>query len=233
MKSFVTAALAAALAMGLIAQGQEAHAADLSVAPLYKAPPPSPVTPAYNWTGFYLGANGGGGWGNSWWNAPSTTVNMSGGQVGGTAGYNLQMGNAVFGLEGDLDWSSMRGTATSALCPNGSCTTSNSWLSTVRGRLGYAFGGVMPYATGGLAVGDIKASAPGFGGIDTTNAGWTLGGGIEVALPGNWTAKAEYLHVDLGSANCGGSCGIPAGNNVSMQENLVRGGLNYRFGWGK
>jgi outer membrane immunogenic protein len=240
MKKSVTAAFAAAICLGAPLLGGplsgalgagEARAADLSVAPLYKAPPAPPPPAAYNWTGFYLGVNGGGGWGNSWWNSPSTSVNLSGAQVGGTAGYNLQLGNAVFGLEGDLDWSNLSGSASTTLCP--SCTTSNSWLSTVRGRVGYAFGSVMPYATGGLAVGDIKASAPGFGGIDSTNAGWTLGGGIEVALPGNWTAKAEYLHVDLGNANCGGSCGIPTGNNVSLQENLVRGGLNYHFGWSK
>jgi outer membrane immunogenic protein len=90
----------------------------------------------------------------------------------------------------------------------------------------------MPYLTGGLAVGDIRASAPGFGGASTTNAGWTAGGGIEIALPGNWTAKAEYLHVDLGSFNCGLNCGSPS-NNVSMHDDIVRAGLNYHFGWGK
>ena len=227
MKNFA----AACIAVAALAAAPCANAADLSVAPLYKTPP-APVAPVYNWTGFYLGANGGGGWGNSWWNAQSTGVNMSGAQVGGTAGYNLQLGRTVFGVEGDLDWSNLNGTANSALCPNG-CSTSNSWLSTVRGRVGYAFGGVMPYVTGGLAVGDIHATTPGFAGASTTNAGWTLGGGLEVALPGNWTAKAEYLHVDLGNVNCGANCGIATGENVSAQENLVRAGLNYHFGWGK
>jgi outer membrane immunogenic protein len=117
------------------------------------------------------------------------------------------------------------------LCPG--CSTSDSWLSTVRGRAGYAFGGIMPYLTGGLAVGDIRAFAPGFAGANTTNAGWTVGGGIEIALPGNWTAKAEYLHADLGKFNCGLNCGTSPTNNVSMHDDVVRAGLNYHFGWGK
>jgi outer membrane immunogenic protein len=137
----------------------------------------------------------------------------------------------VLGLEGDIDWSNLKGTSGTVLCPG--CSTSDSWLSTVRGRAGYAFGGIMPYLTGGLAVGDIRASAPGFAGASTTNAGWTVGGGIEIALPGNWTAKAEYLHADLGKFNCGLNCGTSPTNNVSMHDDIVRAGLNYHFGWGK
>jgi len=224
--------IAGCLVVGALFAAQSASAADLSVAPLYKAPPPVQASPAYNWSGFYLGVNGGGGWGHSRWDANATGINLSGGQVGGTAGYNWQYGNAVLGLEGDMDWSGMKGTANSALCPNG-CTTSDNWLSTVRGRAGYAFGGIMPYVTGGLAVGDIRAATPGFAGANTTNAGWTVGGGIEFALPGNWTAKAEYLHVDLGHLNCGAGCGIAPNDNVSMHQDVVRAGLNYHFGWGK
>jgi outer membrane immunogenic protein len=90
----------------------------------------------------------------------------------------------------------------------------------------------MPFISGGLAVGDIRAAAPGFAGGETTNAGWTLGGGLEVALPGNWTAKAEYLRVDLGRFNCTGCSALPP-DNVSMQDNVFRAGVNYHFGWGK
>jgi outer membrane immunogenic protein len=228
MKKFV----AGCSAFAALVAAQCAVAADLSVAPLYKAPP-AQITQAYNWTGFYVGANGGGGWGHSFWNANSTGMNLSGAQAGGTAGYNWQAGSAVFGIEGDLDWSNLKGSATSALCPGG-CTTSDTWLSTVRGRAGYAFGGVLPYITGGLAVGDIHAAVPGFAGGSSTNAGWTLGGGLEVALPGNWSAKAEYLHVDLGRFNCGLNCGgVSPTDNVSMHDDIVRAGLNYHFGWGK
>ena len=225
LKKFV----AGCFALGGLVVAQCAAAADLSLAPLYKAPP-AQVTQAFNWTGFYIGANAGGGWGHSWWSATSTPVDSSGAQVGGTAGYNWQFGSAVFGLEGDIDWSNLKGTGTTD-CPAG-CAINDNWLSTVRGRVGYAFGGILPYVTGGLAVGDINASMPGSG-ASTTNAGWTVGGGLEVALPGNWSAKAEYLHVDLGRFNCGLDCGPAVTDNVSMHDNVVRAGLNYHFGWGK
>jgi outer membrane immunogenic protein len=221
---------AGCFALAALLTAQYAAAADLSLDPLYKAPPAQFVQ-AYNWTGFYLGINGGGGWGHSFWSANTTGIGLAGGQVGGTVGYNRQLGNVVFGLEGDMDWSSFDGSRTTAGCPVG-CSTSDSWLSTARGRVGYAFDRVMPYVTGGLAVGDIRASAPGFAGGDATNAGWTLGGGVEVALPGNWSAKAEYLRVDLGRFNCTGCSAFPS-DNVSLQENVFRAGLNYHFGWGK
>jgi len=222
---------AGCLALGVLVAAQGAVAADLSVAPLYKAPP-SEVTQAYNWTGFYFGVNGGGGWGSSRWQGVDR-VGLSGGQVGGTAGYNWQIGKAVVGVEGDVDWSGLQGTATSTLCPGGSCGTSDTWLSTVRGRVGYAFDRVLPYVTGGLAVGDIQAATPGLPGGSNTNAGWTLGGGIELALPGNWSAKAEYLHVDLGAFNCGTGCGVLPNENVSLHQDVFRAGVNYHFGWGK
>jgi outer membrane immunogenic protein len=226
MKKF----LAGCLAVAALVAAQCAAAADLSLEPLYKAPP-SQVTQAYNWTGFYFGANGGGGWGHSFWSANTTGLGLAGGQVGGTLGYNQQLGNVVFGLESDLDWSGYNGSRTTAGCPTG-CSTSDSWLSTVRGRAGYSFGRFMPFISGGLAVGDIRAAAPGLAGGDATNAGWTFGGGLEVALPGNWTAKAEYLRVDLGRFNCTGCSAFPP-DNVSMQENVFRAGVNYHFGWGK
>jgi len=219
---------AGCFAVAALLTAQSAFAADLSVAPLYKAPPPV-ATPAYDWSGFYLGINGGGGWGHSTWDANATGIRTSGGLVGGTAGYNWQLGSAVLGVEGDIDWANLKGTSTSTLCPLG-CSTSDSWLGTVRGRAGYAFGGVLPYVTGGLAVGDIRAATPGFAGATNTNAGWTVGGGVEFALPGNWSAKAEYLHVDLGRFNCGTNCGIAATDNVSMHDDIFRAGINYRFG---
>ena len=95
----------------------------------------------------------------------------------------------------------------------------------MRGRVGYSFDRVMPYVTGGLAVGDIHAAAPGLPGGTNTNAGWTVGGGVEFALPGNWSAKAEYLHVDLGNFNCGTNCGGTPNENVSMRDNVFRAGV--------
>jgi outer membrane immunogenic protein len=208
-----------------------AAAADLSpgYAPVARAP--VYYSPYYNWTGFYLGINGGGGWGDSHWQGVGH-FGMSGGQVGGTAGYNWQIGQAVVGLEGDVDYNHLQGTTVSPLCPGVSCSTSDSWLSTVRGRVGYAFDRVMPYVTGGLAVGDIRAATPGFTGGNAVNPGWTVGGGVEFALPGNWTAKAEYLHVGLGHFDCTGCTALPP-DNVSMQQDVFRAGVNYHFGWAK
>jgi len=222
-------ALVPALALLGLAVAAPVRAADLSVAPIYKAPPVV-ATPAYNWSGFYLGVNGGGAWGTSNWNSAGSR-NLSGEVVGGTAGANWQMGHAVLGVEGDVDWSNLKGTSTAAGCPAG-CTTNNDWLGTVRGRAGYAFDRFLPFVTGGLAVGDIKAGTPGLTGATQTNAGWTAGGGVEFALTNNWTAKAEYLHVDLGNMNCGFNCGGVANNNVSLKSDLVRGGVNFRFGGG-
>ena len=86
----------------------------------------------------------------------------------------------------------------------------------------------MPYVTGGLAVGDVEANQRGFAGVHDTSAGWTAGAGIEAALAGNWSAKLEYLHVDLGHANCGPvSCSVPTGSDFQADE--VRAGVNYRF----
>lgn len=213
---------------GVAALTGSAAAADLArpaPEPYYKAPVYAPV---YNWSGFYIGVNGGGAWGNSNWTTLGG-VNTSGGLAGGTVGYNYQMNQVVLGVEGDIDWADISGSGTSATgaCALG-CTTKDSWLSTVRGRVGYAADRFLPYVTGGLALGDIKASVPGFAGSDTTNAGWTIGGGIEFAIAGHWTAKAEYLYVDLGKVTCGIACGA-ATQNVSFNANLFRGGINYRF----
>jgi outer membrane immunogenic protein len=214
--------LAGAAALAIVSTMTAANAADLPrrhampvKAPMYAAP--------YNWTGLYLGINGGGGWGRSNFSAPLATsdFNTSGGQIGGTLGYNYQVNNAVFGLETDLDWSNVKGSTT---CGAGlTCETKNSWLGTARGRIGYAFDRFLPYVTGGLAYGDVKNSVTGFGSTSTTKAGWTLGGGLEAAIAGPWTAKVEYLYADLGRASA------PAGSDASSKTNLVRAGLNYRF----
>ena len=107
--------------------------------------------------------------------APAT-FDLSGGVIGGTAGFNWQTGQVVLGVEGDIDWSGVSGT-TSTFCPAG-CATRNDWLGTVRGRVGYAFDRFLPYVTGGLAAGDIRATTPGFAGATQTNLGWTVGAGI-------------------------------------------------------
>ncbi|MGC1446415.1 MAG: outer membrane protein, partial [Xanthobacteraceae bacterium] len=171
--------------------------------------------------------NGGGALGNSSWDSTGNR-NISGGLAGGTIGYNYQWGRAVFGVEGDIDWADIDGSTNNG-CPRG-CKTSDTWLSTVRGRLGYAADRFMPFVTGGAAFGDIRASTPGFAATSSTNAGWTLGGGLEGAITQNWTAKVEYLYVDLGKFNCGLNCGAGFVNdNVSFHTNILRAGVNYKF----
>ena len=193
----------------------------------YYKQPPAYAAPIYNWTGFYIGINGGGAWGDSKWDSVGS-FDVSGGMVGGTVGYNWQVTQWVFGLEGDVDWANINGSTTAA-CAFG-CKTQNNWLATVRGRVGYAFDRFLPYITGGLALGNIKASQPGFAGADDTNAGWAVGGGLEFVIAGNWTAKAEYLYVDLGKFNCGLGCGNGFNSdNVSFNAHVARGGVNYRF----
>ncbi len=218
--------IASASVFALMALTNSGHAADILPT---KAPPmmaPAAV-PAFSWTGPYIGVNGGGGWGSSSWDSAGA-FNLSGGLVGGTLGYNYQIGPAVLGVEGDGDWTDLTGTGTTPGCGLG-CTTSNSWLATARGRLGYAADRFMPYVTGGAAFGNINASTPGFPGASATNAGWTVGGGLEFAISRNWSIKAEYLYVDLGHFDCGLSCSLVAPDHVSFTANIVRGGVNYRF----
>ncbi len=212
--------------VALVALTGAALAADLPPggSPYYYRAPYA--LPAFNWTGFYIGVNGGGGFGNSAWDTTSS-FSTTGGVVGGTIGYNYQMGPAVLGAEGDIDWSNIKGTTTTGACPAG-CTTSDSWLSTLRARLGYAADRFMPYVTGGGAFGNINAATPGLVGGGATNVGWTVGAGLEFAIAGHWSAKAEYLYVDLGKFNCGAGCGAPV-DNVTFTSSLVRGGINYRF----
>ena len=126
-----------------------------------RSPRPAVYDPVYNWTGFYLGINGGGGWGRSQWDGVDK-FDVSGGLIGGTIGYNWQFGQSVVGLEGDIDWSGISGSHHGPV--SAGCETRNHWLATVRGRVGYAFDRFLPYLTGGLAVGDINATAPGFAG---------------------------------------------------------------------
>ena len=187
--------------------------------------------------GWYVGLKVGGGSGRvrdttkdgGLFSSMSSKLN---GVIGGDqVGYNWHSGNWLLGLEADSQGSSERGTATTnipASCGFG-CKTSDHWLSTVRGRLGYAADRFMPFVTGGAAFGDIRASTPGFAGANTTNAGWTVGAGLEFAIAGNWTAKAEYLYVDLGKVTCGIACGALVTDNVSFTTNLVRAGVNYRL----
>jgi outer membrane immunogenic protein len=240
---------AGAIALSAVAP---ALAADLPAAP----PPQAPaayvpvVAPVYNWSGVYVGINGGYAFGTTNWSPAAPVIgtgnfNTNGGLVGGTAGINFQSGQFVFGIEGDWDWADIKGNLTSTTPTIGGCgpgllactyKTSSDWMATFRGRVGYAFDRVMIYATGGGAAADVKATFtnPNFGGVsgqtDTTEFGWTAGGGVEAALTDNITAKVEYLFVDLQNGNCGATvCAVGTNVPVSFNANVVRAGLNFKF----
>lgn len=210
-------------ALALLATSFTAEAADIP-RPIYKGPPRS-VVAYYNWTGFYAGINGGYAWGESnFFGAFDSSP--KGFVIGGTLGYNYQVGSFVWGLEGDFDYADIKG---DTACLGFVCETKSKWLATARGRLGYAFDRFLPYITGGAAFSDIEVSVPLLGlSQSQTRTGWTVGGGLEYAFLGSWTAKIEYLYVDLGRAETTFTAPFVA-NNVDFKANVVRAGLNYKF----
>jgi outer membrane immunogenic protein len=185
------------------------------------------------WSGFYVGIQGGYGWGDSEHHqggASTGTFDISGGLAGVTWGTNWQRGNWVYGLESDFSFSSIDGDFTTPTCL-GTCFTDIRTLSTSRVRLGYAVDRSLFYATGGLAYGNVRAGREPFD-DDETRFGWTVGAGIEWAFAPRWSLKAEYLHVDLGDRrnySFGGSV------DVDITADIARVGLNYNLGpefWG-
>lgn len=236
MKRFLTSA---AFLWG-IAAGGSALAADLpQPAPLPQAPVAyiPTVAPVYNWGGIYFGVNGGYGFGKSQWTAgglTSSDFDVSGFLVGGTIGANFQADAFVFGIEGDFDGSWLDGTSSDVVCTGtftfgAGCETKNNWLSTVRGRVGYAADRVLFYGTAGGAFGNISAGANGAANSTFTSktvAGWTAGAGVEAAFADNWTARLEYLFVDFSNATFN-NAGFAT--TVKLDANLIRLGVDYKF----
>ena len=214
-----------------------------------KAPSYQPA-PSYSWTGFYVGAVAGFASGTSQHVVPLTSgsplaglnasdpFKVSGSVFGVTIGYNYQINNWVVGIEGDYSLSTksgVHGSSISLLNPLFTVSTSEQSLATLRGRLGYAFDRFLVYGTFGAAMAKVKAEDTSLlsTASDTqTMMGWAGGAGIEYAVFGNWSLKAEYLHVDLGSKTFFNPnpnlLGVP--HSVSLTNNLYRVGLNYKFG---
>jgi len=199
----------------------------LDPAPAYSLPP------AYDWTGFYVGLNGGGSWGRASWESDpdltSGTLSHSSGLVGGTLGYNAQnLGRLVVGAEFDFNWRRFDFTIPAATC-GPTCELDSNWFSTARLRFGYQIDRFLPYVTGGLSMSDFTAYAAGQ--PNGTNKGvsfnFTAGAGIEVALAGPLTGKLEYLYVNHDNIACVMECNGPV--NMRVSENLLRVGLNYRL----
>jgi outer membrane immunogenic protein len=257
-----TLAVAAASALLIVSAPGVARAADL---PLKAAPVPAPV---YSWTGFYAGLNAGYGLAEDPFSQTAATagitesssinsrVTPNGGIAGAQVGYNYQSGHAVFGVEGDFQWSGQRDTAGCGLicvtgfgttATEGSAAQSIKWFGTARGRLGWADNGWLLYITGGGAWAGIDAttafSESGAGVTSAlsnttslTRAGWVLGGGTEVRISGPWSAKFEYLYMDLGGINdtlAITAAGLGATGSITtnseIHDHIIRAGLNYKL----
>jgi len=199
--------------VALIAAGSTAsvQAADLS----YGSRAPYTVNQPlnmYSWAGPYLGGNIGWAWGS----VDNNLTKPSGFVGGAQAGYNWQTGPWVFGVEGDIQ-------ATGASDTFAPWKFSNPWFGTVRGRAGYSFNNILFYGTAGLAFGELRGET--FGLSEThTNAGWTAGLGAEFGLAPNWSAKLEYLYVDLNDSNF-----VITGVQNGYRFGLLRAGVNYHF----
>ena len=207
INSAVTLRAAGIAATALLASSFVAQAADLQ-RPIYTKAP-AYVEQTYNWSGFYAGIVGGGSFGD-----------ISGYNVGGTLGYNWQTGRIVYGIEGDLSYTSNDGTL------SGTALTED-YFATVRGRIGYAWTDrMMVFATGGYAGANISATALGLSQEKFSN-GYALGAGVEYAIMPRWTVKGEYLYVNYMDQDY--FQGTAAARTISLTDSLFRVGLNYKF----
>jgi outer membrane immunogenic protein len=172
---------------------------------------PSPLGP-YSWIGPYIGANAGYEWG-SVSNSPTQPSGLTGGIEGG---YNWQRGQFVFGGETDFNGSFASSTV-------GPTEFSNPWFGTVRGRGGVTIGNALIFGTAGFAYGGLRGD---IGGLSEWhgNIGWTAGAGVEIGFAPRWSAKAEWLYLDL----AGNNFSLTGANN-GLNSNLLRFGVNYHF----
>jgi outer membrane immunogenic protein len=204
MKRVILVATLASLMSGA------AVAADLPRGPApYYAPP---VPSVYNWRGAYAGANVGYQWGDVT-NNPTSPSGIAGGLQ---AGYNWQSNQFVFGVETDLQASG----ADDTFAP---WKFSNPWFGTLRGRGGFAFSNILVYGTLGLVYGDLKGQGAALSEI-RTEVGLTGGLGMEVGFTPNWSAKVEYLYMDLNDRGF-----TVTGVNNGLQSSFLRLGVNYHF----
>jgi len=234
MRNTFIGLLSATAALALVAS--TAQAADMpsryAPAPVYDA------MPVFTWTGFYAGVNAGYGWstGTSRYYDPAfgyVGSNSNGGFVGGAqAGYNYQMGMFVLGAEADLQYAAVgnKGSSYNAQYYSGN---SDGYYGTLRARVGFAFDRALIFGTGGFAYGDIggnNAFDPAIGRHrgNSTNGGWTLGGGVEYAVTNNIVAKVEGSYVNLDTRDNYAVNGVQ-GDRRDTEFGVVKAGLNYKF----
>ena len=226
-------------------------AASAKAVPIFLPPPPA----SQNWTGVYVGANVGGGWGQTNWNsstgvlgafsdsvfAASGTAN--GFVVGGQIGANYQIGPWVMGVEADAGWADIDGNArcatSSAIVTSFTCHTRIDSLGTVTGRFGETFGNLLVYGKGGAAwdreehtaVQGLSSPTTIFSG-DATRWGWAIGAGLEYAFTPAWSGKVEYDYLSFGNAGVGTSDGFGHSSTIGISQGLsvVKMGFNYKLG---
>jgi outer membrane immunogenic protein len=237
--------------VGLAAVGiaAPASAADLAARPYTKAPPPM-MAAIYDWSGFYIGLNGGGGWSHKCWDisndaglpvvpsSPEGCNNASGGIAGGQIGYRWQASSWVFGLEAQGDWAGLKGSNTSLFF--GPAVTNQSKINALglfTGQVGYAWNNVLWYVKGGAAVADDKYT--GFvAGVAVDQAketrwGGAIGTGIEFSFAQNWSAGVEYDHLFMGrhTNNFTDLAGVfSRTDSIKQDVDMVTARINYRWG---
>ena len=248
---------------GLIALGvaAPASAADLAPRPYVKALPPV-VAPIYDWSGFYIGANGGWGSSHKCWditNFPGAVVvttfregchDATGGVAGGQIGYRWQTANWVFGLEAQGDWADLKGSNVSAFIPAWTNNSKVNAFGLFAGQVGYAWNNVLWYVKGGAAVtddkfrGTVTATGTLFDSANDTRWGGVVGTGLEVGFAPNWSVAVEYDHLFMDrNSRSFTSTGvllpaiIPVGgvfrtDSISQNVDLITARINYHFNWG-
>jgi len=221
----VTASLVALGAAG------SASAADLAARPYTKAPPM--IAAVYDWTGFYIGVNGGGGWSHSSWTVDGVgdgSHDANGGTVGGQVGYRWQTGQIVWGVEGQGNWADLSGSHIGSFSGFNDHSKIDSF-GLITGQVGYAFNNVLLYVKGGAAVADVKNSTfDGFNTFSNTDTRWggTVGAGVEYGFAPGFSLGFEYDHLFLGRTSFVTAFGdtVSAKNDVD----LFTARLNYKFG---
>jgi outer membrane immunogenic protein len=226
-----------------------ASAADLPARTYTKAPPL--VAPIYNWSGFYIGLNGGGASSRDCYTINSVagaavTPNSegchdaTGGLVGGQVGYRWQSSNWVFGVEAQGDWANLRGSNSSltAIIPYMNQTKIDA-LGLFTGQVGYAWNNVLWYLKGGAAVTDNKYSSffTGTGVVfnqaSETRWGGAVGTGVEVGFAPNWSVAFEYDHLFMGSNNVtfpASAIAVTRTDSIRQDVDMGTVRVNYTFG---
>ena len=234
--------------VALIAFAAPAAAADLAARPYTKAPPAA-IAAVYDWSGFYIGANGGWGSSEKCWEAVAPTIPLigpegchdaTGGTVGGPIGYRWQAGTWVFGLEGQGNWADFRGSHVSTLFPGDRLDSRIDAFGLFTGQIGYAANNVLFYVKGGAAVTadrfrifDVPTGLVVATTGDDTRWGASVGAGIEFGFAPNWTAGVEYNHLfmqDRTHTFVDTTGAFIAAERIRQDVDLVTVRVNYRWG---